>query len=575
MANFIIQRPSSHCHAAEIRLAEYLRELDERWTVVWGYFYTDRKGNDREGDFLVMGPAGGILVLEAKERMPRWYSATGEWEGEATSPLDQLMDQWGSIMRMLKKEGIRVWATKAICIPTELASLEVSTYQGVKRSALVLKNDLQHWLRTWLRLFDEKVRQPVMPDARDAVLELFGASVTPASRQAFLAHTEQLFARQLSGRFHLLHQLRNNRQLLVRGGTGTGKTWHALEQAVRYARAGEGKDVLLLVYNLALASHLGRMVEMRQIEAGRITVMSWEVLFRQLAATHDEELPEPDASDPEELEKFFELSLPSQVLMASQSSEAQAKWPQFDALVVDEAQDHDTTWHPQLEQGAGLTCGWWSIYLMLLREGEESPASIFYDPAQRPPFRDRNRFELDRLAGVWSQPAHVNLRPALRYTRPIWSYLTCMNHEAVQPLADGLGRGDELPEGPDPEEHCCTDAELAGCVEEIISNWQKKGLCEPEEVLILHKSSRINQTPLGACEALCGRSLKEVADEEAPSDSIRHTSINKAKGLDSKAVILTGLADLNDPSADVAYNWFMGSSRARQLLAVVTVEKEG
>ncbi len=68
---------------------------------------------------------------------------------------------------------------------------------------------------------------------------------------------------------------------------------------------------------------------------------------------------------------------------------------------------------------------------------------------------------------------------------------------------------------------------------------------------------------------MCARNLREVADADAPPDSIRHTSINKAKGLDSRAVILIGLPPFAKASKDNAYNWFMGASRARQLLAVV------
>ena len=79
-----------------------LKELDDRWTILWGYFYRDEHGNDREGDFLVLGPAGGLLVLEVKGSVPRWFSTTGQWEGESGSPVDQLMSEWAAVRRMLK-----------------------------------------------------------------------------------------------------------------------------------------------------------------------------------------------------------------------------------------------------------------------------------------------------------------------------------------------------------------------------------------------------------------------------------------------------------------------------------------
>ena len=51
---------------------------------------------------------------------------------------------------------------------------------------------------------------------------------------------------------------------------------------------------------------------------------------------------------------------------------------------------------------------------------------------------------------------------------------------------------------------------------------------------------------------------------------VRSTSIHKAKGLDSKAVIIIGLPPHHDLDSNYDhYSWFMAISRARQLLAIV------
>ena len=89
-------------------------------------------------------------------------------------------------------------------------------------------------------------------------------------------------------------------------------------------------------------------------------------------------------------------------------------------------------------------------------------------------------------------------------------------------------------------------------------------------MLILHKQSDIARSALGERRVLLGRNLREVTETDVPADSIRHTSINKAKGLDARAVILLGLPPFADCEDDfTTYTWFMGASRARQLLAVV------
>jgi hypothetical protein len=575
MANWIIHRPHAHCHAAEIRVAEYLKELDDRWTVIWGYFYRDDHGHDREGDFLVLGPAGGLLVLEVKSSIPRWFSSTGQWEGETGNPVDQLMKEWRAIRRLLEKAAPRLWITKALCVPGEVASRDQPTCAGIPRQLIVLRNDLDHWLRTWLDLFGGKVANPVLPPQRDAVLAQFGASIQAVSRRGFLDHTEQLFQRQLTARFALLDQLRENRQLLVRGGTGTGKSWHALEQTFRYAQQGEGRRVLLLVYNLALTAQFERLVAMRKLDRGEVVVRSWEALFNELAATGGTPPVAPKRGK-DEIQAFYESTLPCHVLALAGNPDVVGKWPIFDALVVDEGQDQDTVWPagadvPDAEQG-----GWWRVYQLLLREGRDAPAGVFYDPAQRPPFRDSGRFNPATLTSIWSQPAHVHLQPAVRYTRPLWSYLQDHRHPAINLMIEALGRGDHLPEGPVPVTHPCDDpAKVVGLVEEIIFRWQKEGLCHPEEVLILHKQSTIGRSPLGTRRELCGRNLREVTEPDAPPDSILHTSINKAKGLDARAVILIGLPPLSRWNDDLAYTWFIGASRARQLLAVIETVTPG
>jgi Nuclease-related domain len=561
MAQWIIQRPQEHSHPAEVRVAEQLRELDDKWTVIWGFYYTDKRGTDREGDFLVIGPAGGMLVLEVKNTLPRWFGATGRWEGEQDNPINQLMDEWFAVVGIVKDEGLPTWVAKALCIPGEEAPVAQDMVQGIKRSMLVLKNDLANWLpQVWLRIFDNRVRFPVPLNDKEKILKRFGASADPAKARGFLDHTEELFQRQLTHRFQLLDQLRDNRQLLVRGGTGTGKTWHAVEQAFRYASGG--KAVLLLIYNLALTTQLQRLVAMRKLETGSVTVTSWEELFLQLAREGGEiEIPQ----DFGELRRFYEHTLPGRVRSLLADPDSRKGWPKFDALVADEAQDHDTAWE------AAASGGWWDVYRALLHEGGDAPASIFYDPAQRPPFRKRDRFDADSLRDGWSQPAHVHLQPALRYTRPLWSFFQEHRHPAINPMLEALGRGDHLPEGPEPEVHTVEGGGSGlAVIEEIIVRWKKEGLCRPDEILILHKESRVEASMIGDARVIAGQNLRDVL--EPAESAVRHTSINKAKGLDARAVILVGCDPFSETISDFdAYTWFIGVSRARQLLAVVNL----
>lgn len=576
MIEWILHRPPHASNRAEIRVAERLKSLHESpypWTVIWGYYYRDARGMQHEGDFLVLGPAGGLLVLEVKSSLPRHYPETGRWEGsDGDDPIQQLHAEWQGVIHGIQEKGNPPFIEKALCVPNTDAPADVTTFQGIPRTWLVTGNDLENWIPTWLRIFGNHARNAVDTHQKRAVLEAFGQGSLPEEKRAFIDHTEELFERQFTSRFALLDQLSENRQLLVHGGTGTGKTWHALELAFRHATAGDGRRVLFLTYNKALTAQLRRLVALRQIERGEVVVRGWEELFLELCTLAGKPtcLP-PPGSPTETIRSFYEIELPRLVLEASHDPAIRAKWPVFDALVVDEGQDHDTCWSREIKTRPEESGGWWHIYQLLLKDGRDAPAGIFYDAAQRPPFRAAERFDPEILAAAWTQPAHVRLQPAVRFTRPLWQFFRDHSSPATAGMIAALGNGDHLPEGPEPEIHpLAAGTDARDLVESILKRWQKAGLCRPEEVLILHAQSRIASSPLGDLRVLAGRNLRECIEEDDAPNTIRHTSIHKAKGLDAKAVILIGLPPHQDLDSDYDhYSWFMAVSRARQLLAIV------
>lgn len=573
MIEWILQRPPHCCDSTEIRVAEQLKRLTDspyQWTVIWGYYYKDKRGMEREGDFLILGPAGGLLVLEVKSSLPRHNPETGRWEGAGgKDPMEQLIAEWQGVIAGIREHGDTPFIEKALCVPYIDAPTDVQFFQGISRHWLVAGNDLENWLATWLRTFGENSRKPVNPLQKRAVLAAFGQGSLPEEKRAFIDHTEQLFARQFTSRFALLDQLSDNRQLLIRGGTGTGKTWHALEQAFRFATQAEGRRVLFLTYNKALTAQLRRIVALRKLDHGEVVVRGWEELFLELMELAGSPVAYPTPGS--DISSFYEIELPRQVLETSRVETLRATWPTFDALVVDEGQDHDTGWPKEIVAQPEESSGWWHIYQLLLTDGRTADASIFYDTAQRPPFRAVERFDPAVLASAWSQAAHVRLQPAVRFTRPLWQFFHDHSSPATAGMIEALGNGDHLPEGPEPEIHPLPPGTSAqALVESILSRWKKSGLCVPEEVLILHSQSTIAKSPLGDLRVLAGRNLRECTEEDDAPNTIRHTSIHKAKGLDSKAVIIIGLPPHKDLASDYDhYSWFMAVSRARQLLAVV------
>jgi len=41
MAGWLYNRPSEHCDEHEIKVAKLLAKLSKRWSIRWGFYYTD------------------------------------------------------------------------------------------------------------------------------------------------------------------------------------------------------------------------------------------------------------------------------------------------------------------------------------------------------------------------------------------------------------------------------------------------------------------------------------------------------------------------------------------------------
>ena len=96
------------------------------------------------------------------------------------------------------------------------------------------------------------------PNTRTAFFQTFGTNATPVAIRHFVDNIDRAIMRQTEARYPLLSQLSANRQFLVSGGVGSGKTWFALELARRWVQENRQK-VLIIAYNLAFAGQLGEL----------------------------------------------------------------------------------------------------------------------------------------------------------------------------------------------------------------------------------------------------------------------------------------------------------------------------
>jgi hypothetical protein len=109
--------------------------------------------------------------------------------------------------------------------------------------------------------------------------------------------------------------------------------------------------------------------------------------------------------------------------------------------------------------------------------------------------------------------------------------------------------------------------EVPDRVSEIVARWVDQGWARPEQILVLSRRGSLERSALQGLTRLGGHPLVESFHPER--GHIGFGSVNRAKGLDRLAVIVIDFPDWSAlPDAERA-PFFMGVSRARQLLAVV------
>jgi hypothetical protein len=577
MALWYYQREPGAADPSERLVADALQRLGDEWIIRWGWYFGVGDGaENREGDFLIYGPGGHVLVMEVKGSAVRAFAMTGYWEGaESADPISQILAQWKAAIRRMEA----VAGGAAIPpIHTGFAFPNVSLLPGDKPQGEMQKHgvlgprdigDFQGW---WARNVQHGSLNNHCKDGRKLFLDAFAAGLRPAQVQLFIRDSERLFARFRNTEFGWLRRLYGNQQLLVRGGPGTGKTFMALKTASAFAEQGNGHDVLILCYNLALGQVLTTLAQQIKLKRGSLTVRTWEAFAHECLEAAGVELTPPQ--DKEAKAVFYDEELPGYVWMVCQDGRLPVR---FDALVVDEGQDIDTAFAKAVPDGEGAA-GWWALVFASLRDGPAARMAIFYDPAQRPQFRGP-QFVVEQLTAVLSQPAHVRLDQAVRFTRPLFHYLMRMAGEPPHPLLEGLQPHRSAPAGPEPHEleldgatvdRAGLAAATADAIASILKDWNERGLCKPGEVILLGPRRRLADASIGSLSHIgCWPLETYPLDADSPSHtgSLRYLSINRAKGLDFLAVIII---DIPDPSAELDLFLF-AATRAKQMLGVVRV----
>jgi superfamily I DNA/RNA helicase len=152
------------------------------------------------------------------------------------------------------------------------------------------------------------------------------------------------FVRLSTEQEFLARMFMSNRRIMVSGGAGTGKTLLALHCA--RLLANDGKRVLLLCFNRALADHLHQTIQDAPTAAGHVEAVNFHRLCSQAGYALDqpfESLPKDITSNTD-----FWVNQAPKTLWEAIANQKIGPW---DAIIVDEGQDFAPDWWEILECG--------------------------------------------------------------------------------------------------------------------------------------------------------------------------------------------------------------------------------
>ena len=361
-------------------------QLSNEYVVLHSYPWlrTDRDGKLREGeaDFVVLHQEKGMLVLEVKGGELRFER--GQWErlkSTGFAPITDPFKQARKSMHFLV-ERIESRTTgdvqeydftygHAVVFPHDNyrgqippgaePELIISSRQ-MKDLCTAIELAFSRWPHRETSLSPHQWRRlltALLPE-----FKLFRPLSVNADE--VLERIQELTEEQLE----LLQGLyEENTRVYVSGVAGSGKTQLAIDRAIHLVR--EGKRVLFVCYNKHLAEHINRSVRNgvdSDLPKAGLKIVHFHSLARELI--DDAAMKWQPPEETKGISQFFVNEVPDLMEQAAYLLMEQGEDVQYDAIVIDEAQDFHTRW-------------WEVLQCTLLKNAESGVLFAFADPFQR------------------------------------------------------------------------------------------------------------------------------------------------------------------------------------------------
>ena len=479
---------------------------------------------EQELDLLVAWPGVGLAVIEVKggyvtRDADGWHQGSGA-QRHRIDPVVQAQDGRHVLTRFLSSRGaeaVRARAAHLVAFPATPIP-RTWTDPDCPRDLVIDSGELGGAAAVVRRAIEEHGQGHAALTAvglEGLVAALVSELPGQSELLALAAEHEQRVEQMTRDQARILDTLRLQHRLKVIGGAGSGKTWLALEQARRLARAGQ--RVALVCYSRGLGRYLER------------TTATWPARDRPAYVGLFHDLPlqwgaEPGSDDDSE---YWERRLP---LKLGELAAARPVADLFDSVVVDEGQDFGDLW--------------WVSLLACLRDPVAGGLFVFLDDGQR---------VFPRQGHVLEDLEPLVLGENLRNTKPIAQLFGSLCGEPLR--SRGMhGAPVRLVDVPDEEAVQAADDAVEALLDE---GWQ------PGQIALLTTASRHpeqrNAVDVGGSAAYW--------DAFFDDDDVFYGHVLGFKGLERPVVVLAVNGFHSRGRAREML--YVGLSRARTLLVVV------
>lgn len=515
-------------HDSERRVLGRLRQLDDSWLVFhnikWQALRRGRQG-DGETDFALFHPRNGILVIEAKggEVVVKDGGFFRSQPRGRLDPIDDPFDQAEACKRQLSDflatevEGLGGGPRVGRAVAFPHVRMQHGLGPQGPRKIILDAEDLGQIERSIARLVDHWKPPQRLTDAQLArIRKLLVPSVTVRRLlRDELADAAAALVELTNEQYEILDAIGGNRQALVLGGAGTGKTLLAVERTRRLADLGA--SVLLVCFNQLLGEKLAAEFESSEL----VTAGTFHQVARRLAVRANRLIPD----DPPQ--QWWDQGLPT--LFPEVAAEIGFE---VDAVVVDEGQD--------------FRPAWWDALRLVLRDLDDGWFYVFADTHQA------------LFVPGWCSPFETGafeyrLTKNCRNTRPV--------AEKVAAVFGGEVKVNKV-EGPKPKFHVVGSMDAAvRRVLDRLGELVAEGV-EPNQLQVLGTTREI-------VDRLRGRDVDGVGLVAHGDDGIAVETVQRFKGLEAELVIVVIPELVDELDRSLAYT---GLSRAQTLLEVVGPE---